>query len=177
MQLSSLTKTGAKGQLPGSVCLPGCDRTLLSALTKPFRSAGTMNLNDVMKWTFTVCSCALPVCDDSMSCVHGCTRLCLILCILIRKNTMAARPAPPELNPFIHVGREQMAELRGGGCFQKSALSKCGFFLLFEWKNKTVKYCFNHEQRSNYLTKCPYMTPHTIQGARGSKHTYRSFCA
>ena len=128
MQLNSLTKTGAKGQLPGSVCLPDGDRTLLFALTKPFRSAGTMNLNDVMKWAFTVCSwAALPACDDSMSCVHGWTRLCLILCILIRKKHNGSKTCPPELNPFIHVGHEQMAGLRGGGCLQKSALSKCRF--------------------------------------------------
>lgn len=79
------------------------------------------------------------MCNNGMSCMHGCIQLCLILRILIRKKNNGSKALVSKWHPFIPVGHEQMAEFGGRGkCFQCSKLSKYKFFLLFAPKEKTL---------------------------------------
>lgn len=106
-----------------------------------------MNLNDVMRWAFAQCCWYwLPVCDNGVSCLHGCTQLCLILWILIRKNTMAARPSFLSCVSLFVWDMSKWQNSRSGGFNSNRSKSEV-FPLIYIKGQDTVIYYHQHEHR------------------------------
>lgn len=135
-----------------------------------------------MRWAFAQCSwLELPVCDNGMSCMLGCAQVCLILWILNRKNTMAARTLVSQQHSFIRLRHEQIAKLWGGGegvfsawnwesincyCISVRGPDTIMYYPKEEYKKKKKRI-----QRLNNFFKWPYETDHIIQCATENYNT------